>query len=53
MLAQHGNVHQTLVSVAANAPVAYDGASILRLIPPVVMGESVLRTTQGVVDTFV
>jgi hypothetical protein len=46
MLAQHGNVHQTLVSVAANAPVAYDGASILRLIPPVVMGESVLRTTQ-------
>src|SRR4051812_28985850 len=46
MLAQHGNVHQTLVLVSANAPVAYEGASILRLIPPVVMGESVLRTTQ-------
>jgi pimeloyl-ACP methyl ester carboxylesterase len=46
MLAQHGNVHQTLVSVSENAPVADEGASILRLIPPVVMGESVLRTTQ-------
>src|SRR5829696_3515785 len=46
MLAQHGNVHQTLVSVSANAPVAEEGGSILRLIPPVVMGESVLRTTQ-------
>src|SRR4051812_40870314 len=25
MLAQHGNVHQTLVSVSAHAPVAYEG----------------------------
>jgi hypothetical protein len=29
MLAQHGNVHQTLVSVSAHTPVAYEGLDVL------------------------